>query len=96
MMREIGEIVNALDDDPKVKVILFMSLVEKAFCAGADITEFTSLTYESQLIHDNFKNFDLIMTNVNKPMIAAVNGMAFGGGLELALMNDVIVCREDA
>lgn len=47
MRNEIGEIVLALDKDPKVKVILFMSLVERAFCAGADVTEFPSLTYES-------------------------------------------------
>jgi enoyl-CoA hydratase/carnithine racemase len=48
------------------------------------------------LIHDTLKDIDLVLSNTNKPIIAAVNGMAFGGGLELALFADIIVCREDA
>jgi enoyl-CoA hydratase/carnithine racemase len=47
MRSEICGLVLVLDKDPTVKVILFMSCVDRAFCAGADVTEFPSLTYES-------------------------------------------------
>jgi len=46
MRHEIMQLVLALDKDPKVKVILFMSSVDKAFCAGADVTGFSTTTME--------------------------------------------------
>lgn len=46
--------MDSLDKDPKVKAIVMLSKVDKAFCAGADITEFTALTYEDQIFRDIF------------------------------------------
>jgi enoyl-CoA hydratase/carnithine racemase len=95
-MKELGTALNELDKEEKVKVILIASKVDKAFCAGANITEFTKLTFESQLFRDIFQEFELILSNLKKPIICCVNGFALGGGCELALSGDIIVCADNA
>lgn len=92
-------IVNALktlERDPKVKVVVLNSSSPKVFCAGADIKEFEPLTYTSKMLKDNFKEISLMLETMRKPMVASVNRLAFGGGFELCLGCDVIVCDEDA
>jgi enoyl-CoA hydratase len=84
------EISDALDDlatDDDVRVVIMTGSGEKAFVAGADIAEFADFSVEKgqQLSADGHKNvFDKI-ENFPKPVIAAVNGFALGGGLELAM-----------
>ena len=69
---------------------------EKAFAAGADIKEMQDITY-SQASNTNFiASWSAVLPHVRKPVIAAVNGHALGGGCELALMADILYCSTGA
>ncbi|WP_047980380.1 enoyl-CoA hydratase/isomerase family protein [Ornithinibacillus contaminans] len=94
MVDEIVAQLASFDSDDRVRVIV-MKGNERAFAAGADIEEMledTSLTLE---MLNPFAAWDRISL-IKKPIIAAVNGMALGGGFELALHCDLIVAAEDA
>ena len=79
-------------DDVKVTVIL--SNVKKAFCAGANIKEFVGKSKQDFDGNDIFKELHDTFYNAEKPIVAGVNGVALGGGCELALLCDVIFCSE--
>ena len=97
----ISELSNALLDaesDKSVRVIILTGSGEKAFVAGADIKEFADFETEQgqELSRDGqTKLFDLV-ENLNKPVIAAVNGFALGGGLELAMACHIRVVSDNA
>ena len=65
---------------------------EKAFAAGADITEMADMQYGEVYSKSFLENWNEIM-RVRKPIIAAVSGFALGGGFELAMMCDIILCN---
>jgi len=95
-LQELHEVCTGLDADRGVRVIIITG-EGKAFAAGADISEMKHFTPDdaqrfSRLGH---KTMDAIQ-NAGKPVIAAVNGYALGGGLELALACDIIIASEDA
>ena len=96
MRNELSQLLTTLDQDPQVKVIILQSLLPKAFCAGANIKEFTAISSESYSRNDVFEPFSTILSNMKKPMIAAMNGVAAGGGFELVLACDIVICSEDA
>ncbi len=85
-----------LMNDPNTKVIILTG-TGKAFIAGADIKHLQTLEYETKLKYTEtlHKLIDLLYTN-RKPVIAAVNGICFGGGLEMALNCDIILASEKA
>jgi enoyl-CoA hydratase len=90
-------ITNALLDD-KVSGIILTGSGSKAFVAGADISEFANFNvYEAKDLaqEGQSKVFDLIQ-NADKPIIAAINGFALGGGLELALACHIRVASDNA
>ncbi len=84
------ELHNALADaydDPGIRGIIITGAGAKAFIAGADISEFAAYSVEEgkQLAREGQDNVFDFIENGNKPVIAAINGFALGGGLELAM-----------
>ena len=86
-IQELHEAINHANKRKSVKVIILTGSGEKAFVAGADITEFadfSAIEGAKLALHGQKILFDFI-ENLNTPVIAAVNGFALGGGLELAM-----------
>ncbi len=97
-IEELHEAFKNLDTNTKVKVIIITGSGEKAFVAGADISEFANFTVEKgQELARNGQEilFDFVQ-NLNTPVVAAVNGFALGGGLELAMAAHFRVASENA
>jgi enoyl-CoA hydratase len=69
---------------------------EKAFAAGADIKEMKDLTFSTTYGTDFIELWSDLAARVKKPIIAAVNGYALGGGCELAMMADILYCSSTA
>lgn len=82
--------IEAIRFRPEIRVVIIAGSGEKAFCAGADLKERATLT-PLQVKEFIFSIRDLFSSieNLNKPVIAAVNGVALGGGTELALACDI-------
>jgi len=97
MRDELYQALGAIKDDPEVRVAIFRGAGEKAFCAGADLTEF--LTAPSPVIARQVRwERDVwgLFLNINKPLIAALHGYVLGSGIEIALCCDIRVATEDA
>lgn len=97
-IKELGDAVTAAAASKEVTAIIITGAGEKAFVAGADISEFANYSAEegkalSQSGHTNL--FDLV-ENTEKPVIAAVNGFALGGGLELAMACHIRIASSNA
>ena len=97
-LAELHAAFSDLEKDDTVQVIILTGSGEKAFVAGADIAEFANFSAQegTQLAAEGHqKVFDHI-ENLKKPVIAAVNGFALGGGLELAMACHFRVASENA
>lgn len=98
MAMELDACFTALASDPDVVVALITGSGDRAFCAGFDIKEFPAIMQPgaaeklAQLLHSSFGKID----HLGKPTIAAVNGLALGGGLELAMTCDIRIVAEHA
>ena len=84
---EINHAINSSVSNPEVRIIIITGVGEKAFVAGADIKEFVNFTMEqaSELSESGHKILSETVERCPKPIIAAINGYALGGGLELAM-----------
>jgi enoyl-CoA hydratase len=89
--------MRALQADASVRVVILTGAGEKAFVAGADINELATLTPDAAKAHAELgqRVFDLI-EQLGKPVIAAVNGFALGGGCELAMACTVRLAADTA
>jgi enoyl-CoA hydratase len=98
LLSELNERFTAFKADPNVKIIVLTGSGSKAFVAGADITEFSSfnkLEGRDLSQYGNEKVFNFI-EKIGKPVIAAINGYALGGGLELAMSCQIRIAATHA
>ena len=95
---ELNKALSLADVNPDVRVILLTGSGEKAFVAGADIKEFAHFSVsEGQMLSARGHKllFDFV-ENMSKPVIAAINGFALGGGLELAMSCHLRIASDNA
>lgn len=97
MRDDLYEVVRAIRDDPEVQVAIFRGAGERAFCAGADLSEFGSAPSPVVARQVRWER-DLwgLLLGLSKPLIAAVHGHCLGSGLELALTCDLRITADDA
>ena len=95
---ELHEAFQALETNKTVQVIIVTGSGEKAFVAGADISEFAhfSITEGAQLASQGQELLFDFVENLQTPVIAAINGFALGGGLELAMACHFRVASDNA
>ncbi len=94
VMAEIAAALAGFSSDPSIRAVVLTGN-ERAFAAGADISEMSGKTEENILQGVGTSNW-LAVANFSKPLIAAVSGFALGGGLELAMTCDILIASETA
>lgn len=97
-IKELHEALSELNRNTKVRAVIITGSGEKAFVAGADIKEFAnySINEGSELAQSGQHMLFDYIENMGKPVIAAVNGFALGGGLELAMACHIRVASTNA
>ena len=97
MRDELFEVLGAVKDDPDVAVVILKGAGEKAFCAGADLTEFLTapppvFARRARFARDVWGRF----LSVEQPVIAAMHGYVLGSGIEMSLCCDIRLASDDA
>jgi enoyl-CoA hydratase/carnithine racemase len=97
MRDELYEVLGSIRDDSEVRAVILKGAGEKAFCAGADLTEFLSapppvFARTARFERDVWKRF----IEMPVPIIAAMQGYVLGSGIEMSLCCDIRLCSEDA
>ncbi|MBF8289578.1 MAG: Enoyl-CoA hydratase [Chloroflexi bacterium] len=95
LIAELTDALEALDADPACRAIVITGAGERAFAAGADIRELAIQSPASLLRDDQFHRWERIK-RIRTPLIAAVRGLALGGGCELAMTCDMLIAGESA
>ncbi len=96
-LNELKAAVLAADQDPAVRVLIITGAGPKAFVAGADIAQMRSLSpLEGRTLTMLGQEVFAVIENLSKPVIAAVNGFALGGGCELAMACDIRIAAATA
>ncbi len=97
-IKELHEAFKDAETDKEIKVVIISGSGEKAFIAGADISEFADFSTEEgrQLSAEGHDILFDYVENFPKPVIAAINGFALGGGLELAMAAHFRIASENA
>ena len=94
LMTEVIDAATTLDRDPEIGCLVITGSA-KAFAAGADILEMAPNDYMDMYLNDWFSTWDRL-SQVRKPIIAAVAGYALGGGCELAMICDILLAADTA
>lgn len=96
-MEEIGAVMQQVYDSREIKGVVFTGEGEKAFIAGADISEIAALTeVSSRKFAERGQEIFAMIEDCPKPIVAAINGYALGGGCELAMACHIRVAVESA
>ena len=97
-IQELHDSLKLADENPDVRVIIITGSGEKAFVAGADIAEFAHFSAEegTQLAAKGQQILFDFIENLKTPVIAAINGFALGGGLELAMACHFRIASDNA
>ncbi|MBO9476004.1 enoyl-CoA hydratase [Shimia sp. R11_0] len=95
LIGELQEALESADANDKVRCIVITGS-EKAFAAGADIKEMSTMSFAEVNLSNLFADFGDRIQDIRKPVIAAVSGYALGGGCELAMACDFIIASETA
>ena len=97
MVREFGELVANVRADKSVRVLVFTGN-GRAFCAGADISNLSSIGTSGEFMAhiETIQMAFNAIDDLDRPTIAAINGLAFGGGCELTLSCDFRIMAEEA
>jgi len=97
MAMEVQQALDTCDFDPNIRCVV-ISGEGKAFCAGQDLKEATDPNGPvlTSIVRDHYNPIIEKIRNLNKPVIAAVNGVAAGAGANIALSCDVVIAHESA
>ncbi|ADI27054.1 enoyl-CoA hydratase/isomerase family protein [Geobacillus sp. C56-T3] len=97
VFQELSALIDELEAHQQVGAVVITGAGEKAFVAGADIREMMDLDLAGMMEMNKISRIAFLkIENASKPVIAAVNGLALGGGCELALACDLRICSENA
>lgn len=97
MRDDLYEVLNAIKDDGEVRVAILKAAGEKAFCAGADLSEFLTAPPPVAARQVRFER-DVwgLFVDIPQPMIVALHGYVLGSGIEMALCCDIRIASKDA
>ena len=97
VMSDLDTLVNEIESNSQVKAVIITGAGQKAFVAGADISEFVGLTIdEGKALAKKGQDIFFRIENCTKPIVAAVNGFALGGGCELAMACHFRIASDNA
>jgi len=97
LLYAVRDQIDALQYENDIRCVIITGAGEKSFCAGADLKERATLTQdEVKKFILTIRNLLTSIQNLNKPVISAVNGIALGGGTEVALASDIRVASTNA
>ncbi len=98
MISELRDAFVMLEADRSTRAVVLTGAGERAFCAGADVAGFKDVksALKGSSLARNGQHLTLLMEEMGTPIIAAINGFALGGGMELAMAADIRIAAEHA
>jgi enoyl-CoA hydratase/carnithine racemase len=95
IVEELGRALDAVEGDGDARVMILTGAGDKAFCSGVDLKERAEMNTDERWVHNRALNaFAERLARLQVPTIAALNGLAFGGGLEITLACDFRIAAE--